>query len=524
VIAVPPEIREILAGLRSAGFQACPVGGCVRDSLLGRTPGDWDVCTSARPEEVIALFGEARTVPTGLRHGTVTVLLRGGRAEVTTFRSDGEYSDHRRPDGVSFVSSLSEDLARRDFTVNAMALNADGSIADPFGGRSDLTAGLIRAVGDPETRFREDALRILRALRFAARLDFRIEPETGTAMRTCRALLHSLSAERVWSELQGFLSAAAPGRLAVEYAPVLAEVLPGCTADTIRSGAEGLDSAPPDAALRIAILCRDLTPSALNKLLQSLRPDGNTKKSCLSFHQALTRPLPAERAELLPLIRSLGWDGCKKLAVLPGNEVFAALLRSVLEDGLPASVRELPVSGDDLLALGAGNGPLIGETLEDLLSAVWQGETAADRDSLLARAEKRLRCFIDSCGAVVFRETSAGPEVLMIFHRLGWGFPKGHRQAGESEARCAEREVLEETGIRISADSRFRRETVSERRGDRRKVIFLLGRYVSGEARPQPGETRAAAWFPAETAADRVYYPGDREIYLAAWDYYRKER
>jgi len=524
LIAVPPEIRDILAGLRSAGFQACPVGGCIRDSLLGRTPGDWDVCTSARPEEIIALFGKARTVPTGLKHGTVTVLLDSGRAEVTTFRSDGGYSDHRRPDGVRFVSSLTEDLARRDFTVNAMALEEDGSIADPFGGRSDLASGLIRAVGDPETRFREDALRILRALRFAARLDFRIESETGTAMRSCRALLHSLSAERVWSELRGFLSAAAPGALAVEYASVLAEILPGCPEEAIRSGAAALDSAPPDAALRIALLCRGLPSSSLNALLSSLRTDNETKTRCLAFHQALTGPLPDERQELLPLVRSLGWYGCAELAALPGSGAFAGLLSNAAEAGLPASVKELPVSGDDLLALGAKRGPMIGETLEDLLSAVWHGETDPDRDSLLARAEKRLRCFIDSCGAVVFRETPTGPEVLMIFHRLGWGFPKGHRQAGETEALCAGREVLEETGILISVDSRFRRETVSERRGDRRSVIFLLGRYVSGDARPQPGETRAAVWFPAESAADRVYYPGDREIYLAAWDFYQKNR
>jgi 8-oxo-dGTP pyrophosphatase MutT (NUDIX family) len=167
---------------------------------------------------------------------------------------------------------------------------------------------------------------------------------------------------------------------------------------------------------------------------------------------------------------------------------------------------------------------MVGQTLEALLAAIWRGEADNTRESLLPLAGKILRCFIDSCGAVVFREGENGPETLMIYHRKGWGFAKGHLQPGESEEACARREVWEETGVAIRADSRFRRETVSERPGDRRKVIFLLGRYVSGDARPQPGETREAAWFPAETAADMVYYPGDREVYRDALRFYLENR
>ena len=217
MIPIPPEIRAILGALRGAGHEACPVGGCVRDSLMGLAPGDWDVCTSALPSEVIALFGEENTLPTGLKHGTVTVRSGGARAEVTTYRTDGAYGDHRRPDKVRFVSSLGEDLARRDFTVNAMALDAEGRVVDLFGGRKDLEAKCIRCVGDPETRFREDALRILRALRFAARLGFGVEPATASAMLFCRGLLSAVSRERVCAELKGFLSAPAPGALAAAF-------------------------------------------------------------------------------------------------------------------------------------------------------------------------------------------------------------------------------------------------------------------------------------------------------------------
>ena len=213
MITVPPEIAAILDKLRAAGHEAQAVGGCVRDSLLGLTPGDWDICTSALPEEVVACFGAAGTIPTGMKHGTVTVRSGGRTAEVTTYRSDGAYTDHRRPDAVVFLGSLAEDLKRRDFTVNAMALDASGQVVDLCGGREDLAAGILRCVGTPEERFREDALRILRALRFAARLGFAIEGATGRAMLACRALVRGLSPERVFTELRGFLTAPKPGSL-----------------------------------------------------------------------------------------------------------------------------------------------------------------------------------------------------------------------------------------------------------------------------------------------------------------------
>ena len=524
MITVPPEIAAILDKLRAAGHEAQAVGGCVRDSLLGLTPGDWDICTSALPEEVVACFGEADTIPTGMKHGTVTVRSGGRTAEVTTYRSDGAYTDHRRPDAVVFLGSLAEDLKRRDFTVNAMALDASGQVVDLFGGREDLAAGILRCVGTPEERFREDALRILRALRFAARLGFAIEGATGRAMLACRALVRGLSPERVFTELRGFLTAPKPGSLAAAYAPVLAEALPGLTADAAAAAAPALDAAPADFALRLALLSLSLEIPAAEALAEGLRFDTKTKKRYLSFLKAMKMPPPGSRGELLPLLRLLGWEDAMLLAALPGREGFAALLGEARAAQLPLQARELALSGSDLLAMGAKPGPQLGETLEALLSAVWEGKAENTAESLSPLAKKLLRCRIDSCGAVTFRETAAGTEALMIYHRKGWGFPKGHLQPGETEEACAAREVLEETGIRIRPDSGFRRETVSERQGDQRKVIFLLGRYDSGEARPQPGETRAAAWFPAEEADSLVYYPGDREIYRAALKYYRAHK
>ena len=522
MISVPPEIEAILAALRGAGFEAYPVGGCVRDSLLGLTPGDWDVATSARPEQVIALFGEENTIPTGLKHGTVTVRSGGSLSEVTTFRADGDYGDHRRPDAVRFVSSLEEDLSRRDFTVNAMALDASDRVIDPFGGRQDLKKKCIRCVGLPEVRFREDALRILRALRFAARLGFSIEPATGEAMLSCRSYLPGLSRERIYGEVKGFLSAPAPGALAKEFAPVLASSLPPLDSKELAEAAPGLDAAP-DFALRLALLCRRLDKAWMREFLDGIRADNETKRRAAGFHAALDAR-PETREELLPLLRQLGRKDAALLAALPGREGFARLLAESSEADLPGSLKELAVNGNDLLALGAQPGPMVRNVLDALMEDVWQGRAENSRPSLLFFAEHHLRGLIDSYGAVVFRETASGPEILMIYHRKGWGFPKGHPLQGESETVCAAREVREETGVEAEIDPGFRRETVSERPGDKRKVVFFLGHYASGKPVPQPGETRAAAWFPAAEAAEQVYFPGDREICRAAWEYYRSQK
>lgn len=205
---IPESVKSCCLRLREAGHAAHPVGGCVRDLLLGRTPGDWDVTTSAMPEQVQGLF--PHTIPTGIRHGTVTVVIDGINIEVTTFRRESGYGDARHPDRVTFDTDLNGDLARRDFTVNAMALGADEEVIDPYGGREDLAQGIIRAVGDPMTRFSEDALRILRGVRFAAQLGFAIEPETAAAMKACAPLVDQVSAERIKTEVEKILISPRP--------------------------------------------------------------------------------------------------------------------------------------------------------------------------------------------------------------------------------------------------------------------------------------------------------------------------
>ena len=207
---IPAGVNRCLEVLRRVGQAAHPVGGCVRDLLLGRRPGDYDVCTSARPEQVMALF--ERTIPTGIQHGTVTVLTEDGPVEVTTFRREGGYADGRHPDAVSFDVGLTEDLARRDFTINAMALGEQGEVVDPFGGQADLRAGLIRCVGEPDRRFGEDALRMLRAVRFAAQLGFAIESGTEAAIWRNAGRLSQVSGERIKAELEKTLLSPHPER------------------------------------------------------------------------------------------------------------------------------------------------------------------------------------------------------------------------------------------------------------------------------------------------------------------------
>ena len=223
-IKLDPGAALLLDALHGAGHAAYAVGGCVRDSLLGLDPHDWDLCTSARPEQVMALFGEEKCIPTGLQHGTVTVKQGGRLYETTTFRTEGVYSDGRHPDAVCFVPEVREDLARRDFTINAMAYSAEEGLIDPFGGRDDLAAHRVRAVGEPERRFEEDALRILRLYRFAARFGFAIDPATGVAARALGPHLDCVSAERIQEELLKLLAAPRPGSY-LEPA-VLAVILP----------------------------------------------------------------------------------------------------------------------------------------------------------------------------------------------------------------------------------------------------------------------------------------------------------
>ena len=275
-IKIDPGAALLLDALHGAGHAAYAVGGCVRDSLLGLDPHDWDLCTSARPEQVMALFGEEKCIPTGLQHGTVTVKQGGRLYETTTFRTEGAYSDGRHPDAVCFVPEVREDLARRDFTINAMAYSAEEGLIDPFGGRDDLAAHLVRAVGEPERRFEEDALRILRLYRFAARFGFAIDPATGAAARALGPHLDCVSAERIQEELLKLLAAPRPGSYLepAVLAVVLPELEPEKQPERFAELCRTIDRIEPTAEnvpARLAALLWPLGEAGARKALRKLK-------------------------------------------------------------------------------------------------------------------------------------------------------------------------------------------------------------------------------------------------------------
>ena len=344
-IKLDPDAALLLDALHGAGHAAYAVGGCVRDSLMGLDPHDWDLCTSARPEQVMALFGEEKCIPTGLQHGTVTVKQGGRLYETTTFRTEGAYSDGRHPDAVCFVPDVREDLARRDFTINAMAYSAEEGLIDPFGGRDDLAAHLVRAVGEPERRFEEDALRILRLYRFAARFGFAIDPATGAAARALGPHLDCVSAERVQEELLKLLAAPRPGSY-LEPA-VLAIILP--------------ELEPEKQPERFAELCRTIdrieptaenVPARLAALLCPLGEAGARKAlRKLKCSNALTDEVTVLEREagggagsfLLPRSRDrwagsssedrpLGWD-----PAAAGSRAGDGMARTVSEEEAPGT-------------------------------------------------------------------------------------------------------------------------------------------------------------------------------------------
>ena len=426
----------LLARLHGAGYAAYAVGGCVRDSLLGRTPQDWDLCTSARPEQVLALFGEGQCIPTGLQHGTVTIKYGGQLYETTTFRTEGAYTDGRHPDEVHFVPDVRQDLARRDFTINAMAYNDAEGLIDPFGGQQDLQQGILRAVGDPATRFEEDALRILRLYRFAARFGFAIDPPTGQAARALCAHLDCVSVERIEEELSKLLAAPAPAAYLDEK--ILKVIIPELSAPALQAAKPVVDACPAgteDLPVRWAALLMSLGEDGTRKALKRLR----CSNACIEQTAVLVRevhpgafssdtiwgiPSPA----LLPAAAGshppdgpqrnsrtgLGQDAApdtvirirkllgrydlhtvQRLAALgaamePERAAdFAAqaeLAAQLDADGVCCRVSQLAVNGRDLMAAGIQAGPGLRRTLEALLDAVIRGQLLNERQCLLDAA------------------------------------------------------------------------------------------------------------------------------------------
>ena len=388
-IAPPKYVRQILFTLQGHGYPAYLVGGCVRDMLLEHRPHDWDICTGALPEQVMALFPGSR--PTGLAHGTVTVVIGSRQVEVTTFRTEGSYADHRHPDRVAFVTELTEDLSRRDFTMNAIALAADGLLADPFGGVEDIREKRIRCVGEPALRFEEDALRMLRALRFSAKLGFTIEISTLLAIQEKAPLAATLAAERVREELEKLLLTESP-----ETAYPLMEMglLDAYLRDrpTFSPLFRKLRRLPRKALYRWAglavLLCRLGCIDSAEEFLRSLRLDSRSVRCCTAAEQLLRQPLPTT---------PLAWKKALHAWEVPGVSCAAAVsdalyggqslkeLRSVLRSGECFSLKHLAVSGDDLLTLGL-RGRALGEMLNFLLDYVMEYPENNRRELLLSLA------------------------------------------------------------------------------------------------------------------------------------------
>ncbi|MCM1297446.1 MAG: DUF45 domain-containing protein, partial [Muribaculaceae bacterium] len=436
---IPQGAQAILSALEQAGFEAYLVGGCVRDLLRGVTPQDWDICTSALPEQTKVCFAQERLIETGLKHGTVTVLLDGQGFEITTYRADGPYSDGRRPDSVAFVPDLDQDLSRRDFTVNAMAMDLRGQLRDPFGGRGDLERRVIRCVGGPDRRFQEDGLRLMRALRFSSTLDYAIAPATAAAIRRNLPMLDHVAAERVQAELRKLLMGPRCVEILRQFPEVFCRFWPeleplvaleqhtpwhcyGGWEHTLHA----LAAAPEDLCVRLAVLLHDIGKPACkttddqgldhfyghaavsaqlsDDMLRALKFDNATRERVVTLVERHDLPLQPTPASVRRWLGRLGDEAFFQLlavkrcdcaghapetvpARLADLDTLETLARDVIAQGQCFSLKDLAVNGQDALVAGVAPGPQVGQALATLLDAVTAGTLPNDRDVLLSELE-----------------------------------------------------------------------------------------------------------------------------------------
>lgn len=389
-VTPPKYVRQILKNLQSRGHRAYLVGGCVRDMILSVQPNDWDICTSALPEAVLEIFPGSETV--GIKHGTVAVKLGSRTVEVTTFRSEGRYTDHRHPEDVSFVSDLTTDLRRRDFTMNAIAVSADGFVSDPFGGVQDIEKRIIRCVGEPELRFEEDALRMFRALRFSARLGFEIEPESYAAIAKKAHLAGEISSERVQEEVEKLLMTKRP-EMVMELIELglmdsyLIRRLPEERKEADFS-AVPMKNLQRWAALSVYLEHYECIRS-VEDFLSSLRLDSRTVRCCSEAAAIYRGVMPRNNAEWKRLLNRCGVDAVSCAAAvqdfMQGGKSSQRALKAVLKSGECFSMKHLAVSGDDLLEMGF-EGRALGDMLQFLLDYVIEYPDNNRRELLLSLA------------------------------------------------------------------------------------------------------------------------------------------
>lgn len=437
---MPKNVDIAINLLQSAGFEAYAVGGCVRDSLLGKTPNDWDITTSAKPEDMKSVFAEFHCIDTGIKHGTVTVVIDGEPLEITTFRLDGEYEDNRHPKSVTFTSNLGADLGRRDFTVNAMAYSKMTGIVDLFGGQNDLKNKIIRCVGDPDRRFNEDALRILRALRFASALDFEIEEKTAQSLLKNRALLGNISEERIAKELLKLVCGKGAKRILTDFAPVLFEILPELQPmyknshdnphhcyDIYEHTLIAVESIDPEPTLRFAMLLHDCGKPAVKKfdengvahfyghqrisaeisaqILARLKVSNKFRDEILFLVSNHDRWELYENTEKMPrYLSKFGLDGVLNLLKVMRADVLAQspeyryrldqiadaeeTAKNLAAQKPCLSLSELQINGRTLMDIGIPQGRKLGAVLAQLLDEVIDGVTKNTQEALTTRARE----------------------------------------------------------------------------------------------------------------------------------------
>ena len=441
-ITLPTPVARALSVLEACGYEGYTVGGCVRDSLLGRAPNDWDITTNATPEEMKVCFKDLRVIETGIRHGTLTVIVDGMQLEITTYRNDGEYLDNRHPVQVTFSKNIEDDLSRRDFTVNAMAYHPEKGFVDLFGGREDLQNRIIRAVGDAKTRFEEDGLRILRAIRFASVLDLDIAEDTAKAVHACKHLLSGIAAERIREELCKLICGRGAVRILREYIDVIAVFLPELERcvdfeqntkyhcyDVFEHTLQALALCEDyDLITRLGILLHDIgkplcytedeqgghfkghAPVGVEitkEVLSRLRFDNETIRRMELLVEWHDIPLSAEKKRVKRLLQKLSdadilrlleIKRCDRLAHAPDFREMPpdlALIPSVMEEiraeDACLSLRTLAIGGDDLMALGVPKGKQIGELLHTLLDDVIEESLPNEKEALLQAAKERMK-------------------------------------------------------------------------------------------------------------------------------------
>lgn len=434
MIRLPEKVKNLISLLHSAGYEAYAVGGCVRDSLLGREPNDWDLCTSATPDEMKSVFSDFKLIETGLQHGTLTVLLNGDDFEITTYRIDGEYSDGRRPDEVTFTSKIEEDLARRDFTINAMAYNDESGLIDPFGGQTDLNSRLIRCVGEPRKRFTEDSLRILRCIRFASQLDYIIENSTVDAMYECLPLLKRVAVERIRIEFEKLLCGPAAASTLREYREIIADFIPEIRPmfdlnqkndyhvyDVWEHTLHVLQHIPSEPKLRLSAFFHDIgKPETMtvtdegwghfyrheaagaeitNSVMRRLKYDNDTRGDVVAVIDAHKIIFQQTQRYARSCLAKLGEPRLRMLIELELADVksqnpaftsdraeniaaFSKLVDEVIAAQQCFSLKDLAISGRDLLHAGIPQGPEIGHILNQLLELVIEEKLPNERQAL----------------------------------------------------------------------------------------------------------------------------------------------